>query len=270
MHHATNPEPLSKKVTTITLAPETKVLVFDIEGTIGSKSFVFDVMYPFAKERYSEKYITDDRKNTLAAAREKYALAPHNFPNMPTDPLSLLHYLHDKGVENPLFKDPTVKAIQTEIWTGDEGFKSGLLKGHLFEDFVTFINRTETNQFVLSIFSSGPVPAQLDYFTYSVAGNIRDHFNGNHFDATKDGRAGPKTEPESYAKIARHLHYSGKELVFFTDILKEAVAASENGWQVILVERPDNDVVGSDDWRGGRIQSFDQILLPDKLDNKVS
>lgn len=49
-----------------------------------------------------------------------------------------------------------------------------------------------------------------------------------------------QAESSSYKEIALNLGVAAADIVFATDILKEAQAAAAAGWQAVLVERPGN------------------------------
>ncbi len=56
-----------------------------------------------------------------------------------------------------------------------------------------------------------------------------------------DTTCGPKAEPRSYREIALSIGVdSPSQLLFATDVLAEAEAAKEAGWNAVLVSRPGN------------------------------
>jgi len=78
-----------------------------------------------------------------------------------------------------------------------------------------------------------------------------------HFDTN----IGHKQETQSYKNIASELTVSPENILFLSDIPNEVVAAQEAGMEVIIVDRPNNPTVLSDDVRARFkiVCSFDEI-----------
>jgi enolase-phosphatase E1 len=84
----------------------------------------------------------------------------------------------------------------------------------------------------LAIFSSGSVLAQALLFTHSEAGD-QERFLSAHFDTT----TGPKTDPESYGRIASALGKAPADVLFLSDVVAELGAARTAGMATGLVAR---------------------------------
>lgn len=118
-----------------------------------------------------------------------------------------------------------------------------------------------------SIYSSGSVFAQKLLFSY-VKDNTSSDANSSldkkalvhqWWDTLN---AGPKMESYSYEKIAKGLDKDVKNVLFFSDNVKEIQAATEAGMQAIVVERPGNSPLKDEDRTVYQvITSLDQVGL---------
>ena len=87
----------------------------------------------------------------------------------------------------------------------------------------------------VGIFSSGSVLAQQLLFRHSSAGDLTPLLRW-HFDTT----TGPKTDPESYRRIAAAMGIPAANVLFVSDIAAELDAARTAGMQTRLSIRPGN------------------------------
>lgn len=94
----------------------------------------------------------------------------------------------------------------------------------------------------LYIFSSGSVEAQKLLFGHSTEGDVTSMLS-DYFDT----EVGPKVEKESYSKIAEKIGKPVGEIVFYTDVVKEADAAKEAGMPVVIVAREGNTPLTDDE-----------------------
>jgi enolase-phosphatase E1 len=121
-------------------------------------------------------------------------------------------------------KDPLLKALQGYLWR--VGYQSGALRSPLFADVPAALEAWHRRGKTLAIFSSGSVAAQKLFFTYTVvkdesaeqadasAVDLKPLFAGRYFDTTN---AGPKSDRESYVKIAEKLGVGVTEVLFLSD-----------------------------------------------------
>jgi len=131
-------------------------------------------------------------------------------------------------------KTPGLKSLQSKIW--EYGYHSGELKGVIYEDVKTAIDKWKELKIPIYIYSSGSVDAQKLLFGFSTFGDLNGYISGN-FDLVTCGN---KLETESYKKIIKHLNISPAYILFVTDNIKEAQAAQIVGIQTILADRPGN------------------------------
>ena len=102
------------------------------------------------------------------------------------------------------------------------GYEDGDLKTPLFEDVIPTLEAWKTQGKILSIFSSGSVQAQLQFFSFvqdgSATRDLKPLFAA-HFDPTI---AGSKLEKTSYEKICSRLGQQSAQVTFLTDNVKGA------------------------------------------------
>lgn len=232
--------------------------MLDVEGTTTSISYVYDVLFPYARQhahyflrRHGESTAVQD---IVAALRrqhvedEKLGLAP---PPMDDDALErwapglrYLNWLMDRDS-----KAPPLKGLQGLIW--EEGYAAGQLKGHVFPDVPRAFQRWHEHSVSIAIFSSGSVRAQKQLFANSEAGDL-SHYIGAYFDTS----TGAKRDSASFAAIARALEREPSEIAFVSDVGEELDAASAAGMRPLLCIRPGNRPSGS---QYSSIHSFDEI-----------
>src|SRR5438477_13185536 len=96
-------------------------ILLDIEGTTTPISFVFDVLFPYAR-RHAAAYV---QHAELADLRQEYdddIRAGNHPPDWSSDPVPYIHWLMDQDR-----KSTALKRIPGEIWL--EGFRGGELRG---------------------------------------------------------------------------------------------------------------------------------------------
>ncbi|EFX62405.1 hypothetical protein DAPPUDRAFT_68011, partial [Daphnia pulex] len=130
-------------------------------------------------------------------------------------------------------KMTALKQLQGHMWR--EGYSSGEIQGHLYEDVEEALKLWTSSGKKVYIYSSGSVEAQKLLFQHSVAGNLLQYFSG-HFDT----KIGLKIESASYQEISKSIAVAPDKILFLTDLPAEAIAANEAGVQVKLLVRPGN------------------------------
>ncbi|XP_028166163.1 claspin-like [Ostrinia furnacalis] len=127
-----------------------------------------------------------------------------------------------------------LKQLQGLIWK--QGYDSGDIKGHVYDDVMPALEQWRSvDERKVYIYSSGSVDAQKLLFGQSLAGDLLRFIDG-HFDTA----VGAKQEAASYAKIVEKIGCKADEILFLTDIVKEAEAARASGLQTALVSREGN------------------------------
>src|SRR5437870_1021710 len=168
-------------------------ILLDIEGTTTPISFVYDVLFPFARAHAAE-YVKHSDPAGLADLKREYdediqrGTSP---PSWSDEPLNYIYWLMDQDR-----KSTALKRIQGEVWL--KGYESGDLHGEVFPDVVPAFERWRRNNIDVRIFSSGSILAQRLLFSSTRAGDLTRFLNG-YFDTT----TGPKNDPPSYSRIAK-------------------------------------------------------------------
>jgi enolase-phosphatase E1 len=127
-------------------------------------------------------------------------------------------------------KSTGLKSLQGKMW--EEGYRAGDLRGEVFPDVPPALERWRREGRDVAIFSSGSVQAQRDLFAHSTAGDLTPFIRA-YFDTT----TGPKTAPQSYARIAAGLERSPSEVLFLSDVSAELNAAQAAGMRTALCVR---------------------------------
>lgn len=217
-------------------------VLLDVEGTMGSKAFLTEVLYPYAQQHLRD-YVAQhpDDPGVVQALRDTQALSG----DTGADPV---HTLLDWIAQDR--KAPPLKKLQGMVWR--RGFEEGAFQGHLFPDAVQALRRWHEAGIPLAIYSSGSVQAQQLYFGHSVAGNILPWFAA-HFDTD----VGAKVEPQSYGRIAQALGRAPEQVLFLSDSVAELQAARMAGLQVLHTVREDT----APDLRFTSVRDFSRLHI---------
>lgn len=247
---------------TLTVEFTQPIVLLDIEGTTTSISFVKDTLFPFARKNLKD-YI--ERNWSKEELQDVVKLLKQQCEEDKSNELTGLIPITDgEGeiqsiVENVNWqmdndrKTFALKKLQGFIWK--DGYHSGQLKSHLYEDVVPALKSWQNKGRKLIIYSSGSVEAQKLLFGFSIFGNLLDLFS-NYFDTN----IGAKVNKESYLNIANELNCNCSDILFITDVVKEADAASEAGCNVIISERPGNAPLSPEDREKYKcVRSFSQV-----------
>jgi enolase-phosphatase E1 len=203
-------------------------VLLDIEGTLGSIAFVRDVLFPYADARMDEFVALHGAEPDVRAALDRVAREAGVDAQ---DLRGILVALHRWSADD--VKTTPLKTIQGMIWR--DGFESGAIVGHLYQDAVEALRRYRSNGVLLAIYSSGSVAAQRLLFGHSVAGNVLAMFAGFY-----DTTTGPKVERSSYTRIAKALGFAPASVAFFSDNARELDAARDAGMQTVQLVRPED------------------------------
>lgn len=218
------------------------VLLFDIEGTTSAISFVTDTLFPFAVAHLPDflEHNIDQIGDVVDAFRKQ---AVEDLQAGRTDVLSipfenrceiLEAVLHNALAQIAADRKVTpLKFIQGQIWA--DGYRSGTLKGHVFEDVLLAFQNLVSQKKRIYIYSSGSVQAQKLIFGHSICGDLCPYISG-YFDTN----IGHKIQSDSYRAIADEISVPSHQILFLTDKVSEANAASEAGCQTVVLNRPGN------------------------------
>lgn len=239
-------------------------LIFDIEGTTTSITFVKDNLFPYVRE-HLEQYVNDNWKdegfqNIVAALREQAKTdEKEGLEGFVAIPEGDNDEVKNAVIKNVLWqmdndrKTTSLKDLQSLVMTS--GYETGSVIGHIYDDVETNLKAWKDQGKLLYVYSSGSVNAQKLLFGHTNKGNLLNLFSG-HFDTL----VGPKVESASYRKIVDDLKCDPGDVLFFTDVPAEAKAAVSAGLQAILVSRVGNAPLSDQDKANFTvIQSFSDI-----------
>jgi len=229
-------------------------ILLDVEGTTSSISFVYDVMFPYVREHlqeYLDDHWSDEAVQNCVALLRADTEAAAEWPvgddgQQRESVVATVIDLMDRDV-----KATGLKQIQGLIWKN--GFESGAMVAHLFDDVAQAMRDWESAGLDLRIYSSGSVAAQKLFFGHCVAGNLLPLISG-HYDTTTGG----KKEKLSYEIISGEIGMAAGEILFISDVAEELLAAEQAGMQTLLSVRPGNKPVEGKD-RFMSITSFSDV-----------
>jgi enolase-phosphatase E1 len=237
-----------------------RAVVLDIEGTTTPVSFVYDVLFPFAR-RHAEAFLTrewnsDDRRVVVdllagdhAAEEARGESPPPLNPSdcTPAQAAAFANWLSDRDR-----KSPGLKALQGLVW--QDGYSSGELRGQVYADVAPALARWRASERDVYIYSSGSILAQQLLFRSTDAGDLTRLLSG-YFDTG----VGAKTDPNSYRSIVNRLAAPPASLLFVSDVAAELDAARQAGLHTALCVR---EGAGAADVRGAHpfVRTFDEIV----------
>jgi enolase-phosphatase E1 len=201
-----------------------RAILTDIEGTTTSVSFVFEVLFPYARAHMAEFLAAHADE---PAVREQLAAVSREADRRLTDAQAtelLVRWIDEDRKLTPL------KALQGMIW--EDGYRRGAFTGHVYPDAVRNLRAWHDAGIALYVYSSGSVQAQQLLFGHSDAGDLTPLFAG-YFDT----RVGNKREPASYRAITERIGVPAGEILFLSDIREELDAARAAGLQTTWLVR---------------------------------
>ena len=209
-------------------------ILLDVEGTTSSISFVYDVLFSFAKREVGDFLAARRQDPAVRAAAAALAAEAGVADADLDDPAGLTRValaavaLMDRDV-----KSTPLKALQGMIWRG--GFESGTLVAHVFDDVPPALAAWADSGLDVRIYSSGSIEAQRLFFAHTSHGDLTPRLRG-HYDTT----TGPKREAASYAAIAADMGIPPRQILFVSDVGAELDAARQAGMATALAVRPGN------------------------------
>ena len=221
-----------------------RCILTDIEGTTSAISFVHEVLFPYARQ-HMRRFIESEgeREDVIALldqVRQEAGLAAG------VDVIGvLLSWIDEDRKVTPL------KALQGLIW--EHGYKTGELKGHMYDDAVAGLKRWHEQGFELFVYSSGSVYAQKLLFGHTEVGDLTPLFSG-YFDT----KIGHKREVASYRAICKEIGCEPGEVLFLSDVGAELDAAQEAGMGTVQLVREESIVQAEGHQR---VVSFDEITV---------
>jgi enolase-phosphatase E1 len=215
-------------------------MLLDIEGTTSSVSFVFDVLFPFARRELAN-FLRDRWSTSHVDAACEHMAGDAGFSSAQAwwadqdDPQVRRRIVRDEALRlmDADAKATGLKQLQGLIW--EAGFESGELCAHVFEDVAPALAAWKQAGLDVRVYSSGSVAAQKLFFGHTIRGDLLP-FLGGHYDTT----TGPKKIPQSYARIASDFKLDAGRILFLSDMVEELDAARAAGLRTILCLRSGN------------------------------
>ena len=209
-----------------------KAILTDIEGTTSAVSFVFDVLFPYAKQ-HLPAFVRQHAGEPDVAAQLQAVRNDSAEPDASVDRVIeiLLQWIAEDRKATPL------KALQGMVW--QQGYQAGQLKGHVYPDAVEALKRWHQAGYALYVYSSGSIQAQKLIFGCSEAGDLSGLFSG-YFDTT----SGPKRAEASYRSITSSIGHPAEAILFLSDIVEELDAAQQAGMATCALVRDGGELNG--------------------------
>ena len=209
-------------------------ILLDVEGTTSSISFVYDVLFAFARQHVGDFLLQHRLDPAVQAAAAALATETGAADATLADPAGTTRLaLAAIDLMNRDVKSTPLKALQGMIWRS--GFDSGELVSHVFDDVPETLAQWADSGLDVRIYSSGSIDAQKLFFSHTCAGDLTPHLRG-HYDTT----TGPKREAASYRAIAADMGMEPREILFISDVGEELDAARQAGMATALAIRPGN------------------------------
>lgn len=239
------------------------VVLLDIEGTTTPVSFVYEVLFPYAQQKvknYVEQHWNDpelqrdidilvEQAAVLSEAADEPKPLPEERSDVEAFQSAVVEYIHWQMEHDK--KTTPLKSIQGRIWRS--GYEQGELKAPLFDDVEPALQAWRQREVPIYIYSSGSVEAQKLLFSHTSQGDLTNLLDGYY-----DTNTGHKKEPESYELIAEDIGVDPDQVLFITDNVDEADAATEAGCEVLLSVRPGNKTPPTHDFT--TIESFEELF----------
>jgi enolase-phosphatase E1 len=238
-----------------------RAILLDIEGTTTPVAFVYQVLFPFARQHLEEflrqleptdllsGVVSDLRKehhDDVARGEGPPVWRSDSPQTVLESAMNYVFWLMDQDR-----KSTALKSLQGKIW--EAGYLSGRLRGEVYPDVAPAFARWTRQQKRIYIYSSGSVLAQKLLFAHTTDGDLTKFLSG-YFDTT----TGPKREPASYQSISHQIDVPAVEILFLSDVTAELEAARTAGLQTTLCVRPGN-AEGASNWPTS-VHNFDAIF----------
>jgi enolase-phosphatase E1 len=215
-------------------------ILLDIEGTTTPITFVYDVLFPYARRAlpaYVDAHLEDDHlREPIARLREEWqqdVARGETPPEWREDDrgqrvasiVAYAEWLMDR--DRKAFGLKALQGFITKI-----GYENGSLHGVVYPDVPVAFARWREAGIPVAIFSSGSVLAQQMIFRTTPHGDLTRWIRA-YFDTT----VGPKRSAESYRRIASALGCAPSRVLFISDVAAELDAAREAGCETRLCVR---------------------------------
>ena len=209
-----------------------RAILTDIEGTTSAVSFVFDVLFPYARE-HLPGFLRNHAGEPAVAAQIDAVRSESNEPDADLERVVaiLLEWIAADR------KATSLKALQGMVWA--EGYRAGQIKGHVYPDAVEALQAWKQQGYALYVYSSGSIQAQKLIFGCAEVGDLTPLFSG-YFDTG----SGHKREVDSYNRIADAIGLPPGDILFLSDVVQELDAAHQAGMRTCGLAREGGDLPG--------------------------
>lgn len=231
-------------------------VLLDIEGTTSPVSYVYDVLFPFARAnaefhlRQTWATPATDKAVQLMARDAGFSCAEEWFDSIADKEAVAVVMTEVIRLMDGDIKATGLKELQGLIWA--EGYANGALRSEVFDDVPVALQRWIEAAVDVRIYSSGSIGAQKVFFKNTRHGDLTRYLSG-YYDTT----TGPKRQPHSYELIAEDFELPPAHIIFFSDVVEELDAAAQAGMRTILVVRKGNAVLQCD--THSLIHSFQEL-----------
>lgn len=223
-----------------------KAVLLDIEGTTTPLSFVHDKLIGYVKDNLKEylasRWENEEVQSDVDALRQQAASDKEAAVEGVVE-IAAKEEEQEKAVQsvvdNVLWqiendrKPASLKQLQGHMWR--DAYKTGKVQGEVFDDVVDALKAFKAADRKVYLFSAAGADSQKLHFGYSEKGDLSEFIAGN-FDAS----TGSKTEKDSYSAIVGEIGVSASEVLFVTDLPREAAPAVEAGLKVAVIVRDGN------------------------------
>jgi enolase-phosphatase E1 len=217
-----------------------QVLLLDIEGTTTPVGFVYQTLFPYARDNlraFLRENSSDPKVREAVAALKTHhdeefragkLPVPWNADSEESAVASAAEYglwLMDQDS-----KIGPLKMLQGLIW--QKAYQAGRLRGQVYADVPVAFERWSRQGKKIAIYSSGSELAQKLLFGVTEHGDLT-----NHVSAFFDTRVGAKADVVSYRRIAAIVGVPEDHFLFLSDTIAELNAARSAGMSTALVVR---------------------------------
>jgi len=230
----------------LNLLENVKAVVLDIEGTTTPLSFVHDKLFGYVRDNVkaylSERWDNEEVQADVDALRQQ-ASSDKEAAVEGVIEIAAKEEEQEKCIQSVVDsilwqmdndrKSASLKQLQGHMWR--DAYKTGKVQGEVYDDVVEALKAFKAAERNVYLYSSASVDSQKLLFGYSEKGDLTEFLAGN-FDAS----IGAKTEKDSYSAIAGEIGVSPSEILFVTDLPREASPAAEAGVNVAIIVRDGN------------------------------
>ncbi|GAB1868332.1 Enolase-phosphatase E1 [Camponotus japonicus] len=228
-----------------------RTVLVDIEGTTTSISFVKENLFPYVRQNLKDYIETKWEDEEFKQDYEKLKEQAKKDENDKLDGFVAItgdkpEEEKDSLLKNVLWqmdndrKTGALKQLQGHMWR--EAYKTGAIKAHVYEDVPKALESWKNDGRKIYVYSSGSVEAQKLLFGHSIHGDLLKYFSGFF-----DTEVGAKQESDSYKNILSKIDDQPSNVVFLTDVVKEAAAAKEAGLSTVIVVREGNAALNDEE-----------------------